>query len=108
MQASKLNKRLTFQAPYNDVDDAGGVVQYFTDVFTRWAAVMPKSFNEAYQYNQDLEDVSGEIYVRYDADTKKINSSYRAKLGSQTLEILGAANVDYQNEFIALTYREAR
>lgn len=106
MQSGKLDKRIEFQALTETPDGHGGFVKSWTTHFKKWASVMPASWDESFRNDQDFATLRGFITVRFDAQTKRLDSKYRAVYGTRVFEIQGVANTNEANRQIQLNYLE--
>ena len=67
MQAGRLNRRVTLQAPGTAQDELGQPIPGWTDVATVWADIRLKSGLEAIKAGAPVSTVQASIRVRYRA-----------------------------------------
>lgn len=67
MQAGRLNRRVTLQAPGTTQDELGQPIPGWTDVATLWADIRMKSGLEAIKAGASVSVVQASIRVRYRA-----------------------------------------
>lgn len=67
MQAGRLNRRCTLQAPGTTQDELGQPIPGWTDVATVWADIRMKSGLEAIKAGASVSVVQASIRVRYRA-----------------------------------------
>lgn len=67
MQAGRLNRRCTLQAPGTTQDELGQPIPGWTDVATLWADIRMKSGLEAIKAGATVSVVQASIRVRYRA-----------------------------------------
>ena len=67
MQAGRLNRRCTLQAPGTTTDEIGQPIPGWTDVATVWADIRMKSGMEAIKAGASVSVVQASIRVRYRA-----------------------------------------
>lgn len=67
MQAGRLNRRCTLQAPGTTQDELGQPIPGWTDVATVWADIRMKSGLEAIKAGATVSVVQASIRVRYRA-----------------------------------------
>lgn len=67
MQAGRLNRRVTLQAPGTAQDELGQPIPGWTDVATLWADIRMKSGLEAIKAGAPVSTVQASIRVRYRA-----------------------------------------
>lgn len=67
MQAGRLNRRVTLQAPGTAEDELGQPIPGWTDVATLWADIRMKSGLEAIKAGATVSVVQASIRVRYRA-----------------------------------------
>ena len=67
MQAGRLNRRCTLQAPGTATDELGQPIPGWTDVATVWGDIRMKSGLEAIKAGSPVSTVQASIRVRYRA-----------------------------------------
>ena len=67
MQAGRLNRRCTLQAPGTTTDEIGQPIPGWTDVATLWADIRMKSGLESIKAGAPVSVVQASIRVRYRA-----------------------------------------
>ena len=67
MQAGRLNRRVTLQAPGTATDELGQPIPGWTDVATLWADIRLKSGLESIKAGAPVSVVQASIRVRYRA-----------------------------------------
>ena len=67
MQAGRLNRRVTLQAPGTATDELGQPIPGWTDVATLWADIRMKSGLESIKAGASVSVVQASIRVRYRA-----------------------------------------
>ena len=67
MQAGRLNRRVTLQAPGTGEDELGQPIPGWTDVATLWADIRMKSGLESIKAGAPVSVVQASIRVRYRA-----------------------------------------
>ena len=67
MQAGRLNRRVTLQAPGTTADELGQPIPGWTDVATLWADIRMKSGLETIKAGASVSVVQASIRVRYRA-----------------------------------------
>lgn len=67
MQAGRLNRRCTLQAPGTATDELGQPIPGWTDVATLWADVRLKSGLESIKAGSPVSTVQASIRIRYRA-----------------------------------------
>ena len=85
MQAGRLNRRVTLQAPGTATDEIGQPIPGWTDVATLWADIRMKSGLESIKAGASVSVVQASIRVRYRAG---INAGMRVVHNLQVYEIL--------------------
>ena len=85
MQAGRLNRRVTLQAPGTTTDEIGQPIPGWTDVATLWADIRMKSGLESIKAGASVSVVQASIRVRYRAG---INAGMRVVHNLQVYEIL--------------------
>ena len=85
MQAGRLNRRCTLQAPGTTPDEIGQPIPGWTDVATVWADIRMKSGLEAIKAGTPVSTVQASIRIRYRAG---INAGMRVVHNLQVYEIL--------------------
>ena len=85
MQAGRLNRRCTLQAPGTTQDEIGQPIPGWADVATLWADIRMKSGLEAIKAGASVSVVQASIRVRYRAG---VNAGMRVVHNLQVYEIL--------------------
>lgn len=85
MQAGRLNRRCTLQAPGTEVDELGQPIPGWTDVATVWGDVRLRSGLESVKAGAVVSTVQASVRVRY---RKGINAGMRVLVGSVPYEVL--------------------
>lgn len=67
MQAGRLNRRCTLQAPSTDVDELGQPIPGWTDAATVWGDIRHKSGLESIKAGASVSVVQASIRIRYRA-----------------------------------------
>lgn len=67
MQAGRLNRRVTLQAPGTTTDELGQPIPGWTDVATVWADIRMKSGLESIKAGAPVSTVQASIRIRYRA-----------------------------------------
>lgn len=65
MQAGRLNRRVTLQAPGTAQDELGQPISGWTDIATLWADIRMKSGLEAIKAGAPVSTVQASIRIRY-------------------------------------------
>lgn len=85
MQAGRLNRRCTLQAPGTATDELGQPIPGWTDVATVWADIRMKSGLEAIKAGAVVSTVQASIRIRYRA---VVNAGMRVVHNLQAYEVL--------------------
>ena len=85
MQAGRLNRRCTLQAPGAATDELGQPIPGWTDVATVWADIRMKSGLESIKAGASVSVVQASIRVRYRAG---VNAGMRVVHNLTAYEIL--------------------
>ena len=85
MQAGRLNRRCTLQAPGTTTDEIGQPIPGWTDVATVWGDIRLKSGLESIKAGAPVSVVQASIRIRYRAG---INAGMRVVHNLQVYEIL--------------------
>lgn len=85
MQAGRLNRRCTLQAPGTATDELGQPIPGWTDVATVWADIRLKSGLESIKAGAPVSTVQASIRIRYRAG---INAGMRVVHNLSAYEIL--------------------
>ena len=85
MQAGRLNRRCTLQAPGTTTDEIGQPIPGWTDVATVWGDIRLKSGLESIKAGAPVSVVTASIRIRYRAG---INAGMRVVHNLQVYEIL--------------------
>ena len=85
MQAGRLNRRVTLQAPGTTTDELGQPIPGWTDVATVWGDIRLKSGLESIKAGAPVSVVQASIRIRYRAG---INAGMRVVHNLQVYEIL--------------------
>ena len=85
MQAGRLNRRVTLQAPGTTTDEIGQPIPGWTDVATVWGDIRLKSGLESIKAGAPVSVVQASIRIRYRAG---INAGMRVVHNLQVYEIL--------------------
>ena len=85
MQAGRLNRRCTLQAPGTTTDEIGQPIPGWTDVATVWADIRLKSGLESIKAGAPVSTVQASIRIRYRAG---VNAGMRVVHNLQVYEIL--------------------
>lgn len=102
MQAGKLNKRVTLQAPTVTKGASGGVVKGWSEVATVWAAIRHFSGNEraASSAGGQVAEARVEITIRHRA---AVTPQIRVLHGSTVYNVRHVNNFMEKNETLILT-----
>lgn len=84
MQAGRLNRRCTLQAPGTTTDEIGQPIPGWTDVATVWADIRMKSGMESIKAGAPVSTVQASIRIRYRAG---INAGMRVVHNLQAYNI---------------------
>ena len=84
MQAGRLSRRCTLQAPGTTTDELGQPIPGWTDVATVWADIRMKSGLEAIKAGAVVSTVQASIRIRYRAG---INAGMTVLVDAVTYEI---------------------
>ena len=85
MQAGRLNRRVTLQAPGTTTDEIGQPIPGWTDVATVWGDIRMKSGLESIKAGAPVSVVQASIRIRYRAG---VNAGMRVVHNLQVYEIL--------------------
>ncbi len=85
MQAGRLNRRVTIQAPGTATDEIGQPIPGWTDVATVWGDIRMRSGLESIKAGAPVSTVQASIRIRYRAG---INAGMRVVHNLQVYEIL--------------------
>lgn len=107
MDAGKRDRRLTFQALAETKDSAGGLIQTYSDDFTRWASLSGLTGSEKYINGELIGVVSHKIGVIFDSKTALLNNKkYRAVIGDRYFKIISVINIRESNQDIIILAQE--
>ena len=85
MQAGRLNRRCTLQAPGTAQDELGQPIPGWTDVATVWGDVRLRSGLESVKAGAVVSTVQASVRIRYRTG---INAGMRVLVGSVPYEVL--------------------
>lgn len=85
MQAGRLNRRCTLQAPGTTQDELGQPIPGWTDVATVWGDVRLRSGLESIKAGAVVSTVQASVRIRYRTG---INAGMRVLVGSVPYEVL--------------------
>ena len=85
MQAGRLNRRCTLQAPGTTQDELGQPIPGWTDVATVWGDVRLRSGLESVKAGAVVSTVQASVRIRY---RKGINAGMRVLVDSVPYEVL--------------------
>lgn len=84
MQAGRLNRRCTLQAPGTTTDELGQPIPGWTDVATLWADIRMKSGLESIKAGAPVSVVAASVRIRYRAG---VNAGMRVVHNLQAYDI---------------------
>ena len=103
INASELDKRVTFQATTQTPDGAGGVTEAWGVIATVWAKIEPIKSYERFIAMQTETHVTHQITCRYNP---LITTAKRAVFNSRIFDITGVVNVNEDNVALIITAME--
>lgn len=106
MSAGGKSHKIVFQSLSETQDSTGGIEQSFSSAFTRWASLAGVTGAEKYIAGEMVGTVSHKIRVRYDSETRLINSGYRGLIGGRVFNIDAAINIREENREILILAKE--
>jgi len=90
MQAGRLDRRITIQAPTVTKSASGAPVEGWADVATVWAAVNPKSGREYWSAQQRVAELDSVFRIRYRTG---VTRQMRIAYGGEYYDIADVAEV---------------
>ena len=93
INAGELNHRIEIQSATETTNEAGGNVQTWATLNTRWASIKPLAGRELFNAQQVKADVTHKICLRYH---ETLTPHMRFKFGSRIFNIASAINPDSQ------------
>lgn len=103
MHSGRLSERITIQR-YNETADAqGSLTKTWSTYAARWAEIIPGSVNENFKLDQNIEERTGTMILRFDKVTEAITAKDQVVYKNRTFKIEGVENLNKQ---IKLYYRE--
>lgn len=93
---ASLRERVTLQAQVETDDGAGGVIVTWNDVATVWAAIEPRSMQEAEVSGRLDGIVKHRVLMRHRTD---ILGGWRIVSASRVLRVLAARDADGRKRF---------
>lgn len=106
LNIGKLNRRITFVKPGEDVDEMGQDCQCWEEYKTVWATVKALRGGEYYEAQKIRPELTYKIITRYHSG---ITPDMKIRFGGRLFEILSCNNVeeaDYMLEIEAVEYIE--
>ena len=103
MEAGKLNKRVTIQAPVTATDSSGAPNPTWVDIATVSAAIEPLRGREFFSAQQANNELSHRVTIRY---RRGIKPSYRLMYGIRYLEIESIIDPEERNRELQLMCKE--
>lgn len=103
MRAGKLRHRITIQSNVPSRGGMGGVEDSWTDLYSAWADIRPKSGREFWASDGIFADVTHGIEIRY---RENITPEHRIKFGTRIFSISSVLNFDERNEKLIILAKE--
>ena len=102
MRAGRLRQRFTFQRLTSTIDEAGGRIETWGDLFTVWGAYKPLSGNEETTTDRVNATFKGKIIIRMFTDTKAITPYDRVLIDGVPHQILSIYSPDQVNKSLEM------
>ncbi len=103
MQAGKLNKRVTFQAPMHTDTASGGQTELWGNDLTVWGGFRPDRAGEKDGGGRFEASVTGVLRVRGSSATMAIGEDWRVLIDGQIYSIGGIINPDQRGRELQIT-----
>ncbi len=109
MSSGRMNKKLFFQTKTETADDGGGVAVTYTDSFSTFGMIEPRSGKERVFAMRLEGDVTHIITMRYNPSrTISVDDriQYRPATGTRTFNIKSVLNPDERNRYYRIAVVE--
>ena len=102
MSAGRLRKRVSFQRPDRNEDDAGGASIHWTTALVVWGWLIPDRGRERLEAGR-LESASAALLrIRSSTAARAIDASWRAMIGTATYNVRAIVNPDSRGKYLEL------
>ncbi len=106
MDIGRLNKRITFQQPFQDKqkkNEYGEPVDEWEDIKTVWAEIAPVSGNQFFAAKQINSEITHNVYIRY---REGLKPNMRVLFKGRVFEILYIMNIKEENRLLQIYCKE--
>ncbi|TWT64242.1 phage head closure protein [Rubinisphaera italica] len=97
MASGKYRNRITIERVTREQNEYGESVESWSTLMTLQAAVIPVSAKETIENQQQKEQITHTIYVRYSSDIADLNTDDRVLFGTKILNLSSVINVGGRN-----------
>lgn len=102
MRAGRLDKRASFVRKGTQQDSYGQPQQTTTPLFDRWAAIRPLAGREYFAAQSENSEITTEIRVRFDTQTRALTTADQVQHGGLTYDIESIINPNLENKELIL------
>ena len=104
MQAGMLRDRVTFERSVEVSDGLGGSTITWQVLFERWAAVRFDRDGEKLEAGRLREQVTGRVTVRYDTETRTLETSDRVLIDGAPCQIRSVIDPTMRRRYLDIRF----